>query len=158
MPLQFIQQNRGWNAEPNAPYPTIQGVGNDILLRFFLNYMKFKNFKEDEQGILRFRACRRYRLGRTNDTGWYLGQCRYSKQAPEWGKFYELIGDDLDLDSPSDWIPLLRGDLTGRHFLFYFRDETFECLADDWSFEAGQENALLRLTLPKDTEKQLGID
>jgi hypothetical protein len=158
MPLQFIQQNRGWNAEPNVPEPTIQRVGNDISLRFFLNFMKFKNFKEDEQGILRFKACSRYRLGPTNDEGWFHGQCRYSKKAPEWGEFYELIGDDADQDLPADWKPISLGDTTGRHFLFYFRDETFECFADDWSFEAGQENALLRLTLPKGTEKQSGVD
>ena len=158
MDLQFIPQNRGWNAEPNAPHPHIHRVGNDILLHFFLNFMMFRTFQEAERGILRFKACRRYRLGSTNDEGWYLGQCRYSKQAPKWGEFYELIGRDLDRDSPSDWIPLRLGDLTGRHFLFYFRDKTFECFADDWSLEGAQENALLRLTLPKDTEKQLGID
>jgi hypothetical protein len=89
----------------------------------------------DQRLRLRFKNARKYRHGSTNDEGWYLGQCRFSKEAPVWGQFYEVIGD-LKLDRcPRDW------HLTGvvrtpaRHFLFYLRDGTFECEADNWALE-----------------------
>jgi hypothetical protein len=45
---------------------------------------------------------------------------------------------------PSDWKVLRNGPPASRHFLFYFRDETFECMAADWVFEPTAENALFR--------------
>jgi len=83
-----------------------------------------------------------YRLGPTNDEGWYLGQCRYSGSAPSWGEFYELNGDDPLLDRPSDWIKTNSSPSSNRHFLFYFRDGTFECIAADWSYDSATQNAL----------------
>ncbi len=91
-------------------------------------------------GRLRFGGCARWRLGPTNDHGWYAGQCRYSCLAPAWGEFYEIKGaDDLRLH-PSDWhIPPM---------LFYLRDHTFECLAEDWQPERlhGREPASAGVT------------
>jgi hypothetical protein len=48
----------------------------------------------------------RYRLGNTNDEGWYRGQCRFSKLAPAWGEFYEVEGDPLMDKAPDDWVQL----------------------------------------------------
>lgn len=73
-------------------------------------------------------------MGDTNDEGWYRGQCRYSRIAPAWGEFYEIEGPDPLRDVPSDWHMLSPIVERTRHFLFYFRDETFECLAADWRF------------------------
>jgi hypothetical protein len=130
----FRLLNIGWNAEPNAPEPSAEVSGRDALLRFWLNSFRYPRFKADDTGAIRFTRCSRYRLGSTNDEGWYLGQCRYSKIAPAWGKFYELIGPDDVADLPQDWVTL-RGDHAPRHFLFYFRNETFECFAADWVIE-----------------------
>jgi len=33
---QFSQLNLGWNAEPNAPQPHVDIMGNDILLSFYI--------------------------------------------------------------------------------------------------------------------------
>jgi hypothetical protein len=101
--LSFIKLNEGWNAEPNAPHPKITVLGTDILLEFFLNSFRFPQFGPDDRGIIRFSACSRYRLGATNDEGWYLGQCRYSSIAPAWGEFYEISGTDIRSDEPVDW-------------------------------------------------------
>jgi hypothetical protein len=139
--MSFIQLNRGWNAEPNAPEPRTERHGRDMLLFFLLNAFAFKQFSEDDRGIVRFVRCARYRLGGTNDEGWYRGQCRYSDLAPRWGEFYEIVGIDPLRDQPNDWVAI--GDSgRARHFLFYFRDTTFECIADDWRFEAAPANAL----------------
>ena len=132
--LTFKQLNNGWNAEPNAPSPQVEVDGALVRLKFRLNPWAYEA-EEGETGSLAFRHCSMWRLGATNDEGWYRGQCRYSKAAPAWGEFYELSGeDDLRL-KPTDWHEL--GPLTPEqlHFLFYLRDETFECFAREWVFE-----------------------
>jgi hypothetical protein len=83
----FIKLNYGWNAEPNAPHPTIMLSGADVLLSFFVNAFQFPQFDLEDWGILRFSSCSRYRLGATDDEGWYRGQCRYRSIAPAWGEF-----------------------------------------------------------------------
>ena len=37
--------------------------------------------------------------------------------------------------SPNDWHIVGDARPLARHFLFYLRDETFECEADDWVLE-----------------------
>jgi hypothetical protein len=139
----FYQLNDSWNAEPNAPSPAIEIQGKDLLLQFLVNSFQFPDFEEDEIGVLRFVQCERYRLGSTNDEGWYLGQCRFSKLAPKWSEFYMVQGDPALLEAPTDWHSVRpRGD--GRHFLFYFRDNTFECVAERCVIEPTAGNSLQR--------------
>jgi hypothetical protein len=129
----FVKLNDDWNAEPNAPAPVVARSGNDVVLEFRLNPFQFKKFSEGDRGRLVFRNCWRYRLGATNDEGWYLGQCRFSKDAPSWGEFYEVQGDLKLESSPNDWVSFAPEPQAARHFLFYLRDETFEC--DAQTFE-----------------------
>ena len=131
MSTRFTKLNDDWNAEPNAPAPVAARSGNDVVLEFLLNPSQFKQFSYGDRGRLVFRNCWRYRLGGTNDEGWYLGQCRFSKIAPAWGEFYEVHGDLKLESSPDDWVvlgPELHA--SAKHFLFYLRDETFECDAE----------------------------
>jgi hypothetical protein len=136
-PIQFKKLNQGWNAEPNAPDPKVTAGGGQVQVRFYLNHQRFDTFAEDQIGVLTFENCTRWRLGSTNDEGWYMGQCRYSKVAPGWGEFYEVSGQDDLLDLPQDWhfLDTPHNQSAPRHFLFYFRDNTFECLADSSSFK-----------------------
>jgi hypothetical protein len=126
----FVQLNAGWNADPNVPEPEVEVAGANIVLCFFLNAFQFSEFREGQKGVLRFLNVERYRLGATNDEGWYRGHCRFSKSAPAWGEFYEVSGSPALLDAPADWNVLGAGRSSGRHFLFYFRDSTFECVAE----------------------------
>jgi hypothetical protein len=145
MKPEFLHLNVGWNAEPNAPEPSVLVQGLDIILGFYVNPFLFKEFKEDELGFLRFVNCARYRLGPTNDEGWYRGHCRFSQIAPEWGEFYEVSGDSEALNGPTDW-QVLNTERSGEahHFLFYFRDNTFECVAERCVIEPRADNALQR--------------
>jgi hypothetical protein len=118
-------------------------VGYGHSSAFDLNAFQYPTFSEDDIGVIRFRDCSRYRLGNTNDEGWYRGQCRYSKAAPAWGAFYELSGPDEAANLPDDWVNV-GSEQTARHFLFYFRDDTFECFATDWLLEPIGSNALFR--------------
>jgi hypothetical protein len=140
--LTFTQLNKGWNADPNAPYPKVTVSGTDVLLEFLLNPLQFPQFARDDRGIILFSRCARYLLGGTNDEGWYRGQCRYSKIAPAWGEFYEISGPDPRLDGTDEWQVVDAASNASRHFLFYLRDETFECIAERW--EANSTNARFR--------------
>jgi hypothetical protein len=64
--------------------------------------------------------------------------------APEWGEFYEIAGPDRHLMDPIDWKIASGAANPARHFLFYFRDNTFECIAADWVFERVTDNALVQ--------------
>src|SRR5579859_5767384 len=131
----FRQLNAGWNAEPNAPDPRVEVDGRDVVVSFLMNPFRFPEFTIEDIGRLRFHSCTRYRLGSTNDEGWYRGQCRFSKIAPSWGEFYEISGDLRLSECPQDWVEVGPASASLLHFLFYFRDETFECNASDWSLE-----------------------
>jgi hypothetical protein len=138
--LLFKRLNDGWNAEPNVPAPKVEVSGSQVQLKFLLNSFVY-HAEAEEVGCLTFCECSMWRLGSTNDEGWYAGQCRYSKIAPAWGEFYELLGHDSQRTSPTDWhVPTPSGS-GNRHFLFYLRDETFECISGEWSFERGSAGA-----------------
>ena len=132
----FVLLNDGWNAEPNAPEPEVQVTDSEVTLQFLLNDGPPYGFepRPDGRGSLTFSGCSEWRLGSTNDEGWYRGQCRYSGIAPAWGEFYEIVGPDPLAHLPTDWKTTNRANAGARHFLFYLRDETFECFADEWSF------------------------
>lgn len=136
----FRQLNAGWNAEPNAPDPRAKVDGQDVVVSFLMNPFQFPEFTVEDIGRLRFYSCSRYRLGRTNDEGWYRGQCRFSKLAPRWGEFYEVGGDLRLSECPSEWVEVVPSSGNLRHFLFYFRDETFECDASGWGLEVWRPN------------------
>jgi hypothetical protein len=131
----FQKLNDGWNAEPNAPDPRVTVEGRDVVVSFLMNPFRFGQFSPANVGKLRFLCCQRYRLGATNDEGWYRGQCRFSQTAPHWGEFYEVEGDLRLEECPNDWLQIDSVQQGSRHFLFYFRDATFECDASDWTFE-----------------------
>lgn len=134
MATTFTKLNAGWNAEPNGSEPHAFVEGTNLVLEFLLNDMQFPDYKNAEKEIIRFSDCWRYRIGRTNDEGWYRGQCRFSRLAPTWGEFYEVQGDLLLDKLPLKWVTIGEPPPTSRHFLFYLRDQTFECDASTWEF------------------------
>ena len=134
MPLIFRKLNLGWNAEPNAPSPLVRVSGRQVCLRFYLNCFIFECTKPEEQGEIAFDGCSRWRLGAPDDEQWFAGKCRYSSLAPDWGEFYEIEGDDPERDTPADWCAVGPPSAGERHFLFYLRDNTFECIAKSWDF------------------------
>lgn len=145
MKTTFLKLNAGWNAEPNAPEPKVRVMGTDVLLSFYVNAFRYPEFTEEELGLLRFVDCDCYRLGPTNDEGWYRDQCRFSKLAPEWGEFYLVSGASNLLNAPQDWIILQSSKNVTKHFLFYFRDSTFECVARKCALDITHDNSLRRI-------------
>lgn len=151
----FVQLNHGWNADPNSPEPQVTVVDGDVVVTFFVNAFQFPEFTEGTKATIRFKSCQRYRIGSTNDEGWYMGKCRFSKLAPKWGEFYQLTGDPdlLLLLAPNDWsvVQPKTGGESMEHYLFYFRDETFECVARSWEVELPVINLLVSDMQHQDT-------
>lgn len=150
MTTTFVQLNEGWNADPNAPEPSVIVAGPHASLTFYLNAFQFSDFSEGARATLRFKNVQRYRIGPTNDEGWYMGKCRFSRLAPAWGKFYAVSGASELPTAPSDWIANTDAPdaWPAKHYLFYFKDETFECMADDWKVELPANRLLQRTASP----------
>jgi len=103
MKTECIHLNPNWNAEPNAPSEKIEIKGEYLSLSFLLNPWAFDGFEEGQKGELRFYGCSKWRLGPTNDEGWYSGQCRFSNLAPHWGEFYEVRGNIPQENNSLEW-------------------------------------------------------
>ncbi len=134
MSIEFVKLNKDWNAEPNAPGEKVIVEGSDIILEFTVNPWAYEGFEEEERARLIFNSCSKYRLGPTNDEGWYRGQCRFGKLAHKWGEFYLVTGSSSAVSEANDWVTVT-AEKKRNHYLFYLRDCTFECEADDYEFQ-----------------------
>ncbi|MEH0293423.1 hypothetical protein V6R98_14565 [Agrobacterium sp. CCNWLW71] len=154
--LKFVklQLGQGWVADSNSPEPQVSVEASSVNVRFrsyrvvddkkptgILRalglFSKSSSKFEETWSTLRFAGCSRWRWDSTNDHEWYKvdGHGRHSGAAPRWGEFYELIGPDPDPDHDAlSWEKIGADTTTSRHFLYYFRDETLEFMAEDWSF------------------------
>jgi hypothetical protein len=133
MSIEFIKLNNDWNAEPNAPEANVSVLGSDLILEFTVNPWIYAGFEEDERAQLIFKSFSKYRRGSTNDEGWYFGHCRFGKLAPAWGEFYQIEGNSPQVKEATDWVVRAIA-VSKNHYLFYLRDNTFECLADSFEF------------------------
>jgi len=136
--MKCVKLNQNWNADPNSPEPKIKVLTNKVCLDFFLNYFIYDHINEGQMGQLVFNNCYCYRLGSPNDHGFYLNQFRYGPNDIKWGEFYELFDSNWQKDFPADKIILdkdfkLNSNL--KHYLFFFRDNTFECIATGYEFK-----------------------
>lgn len=133
MNIEFEQLNIDWNAEPNAPEVTVSVLGNNVEVRFFLNNLQYGNFDEQNIARLVFHDCLQYRYGSPNDEGFFIfNQSRFKKLGVKWGEFYLVHNSDWEKVFP-DRVHVSDQPLDGlKHFLFYFKDGTFECIAKDY--------------------------
>lgn len=133
--IRFEQLNSGWNADPNAPELQVTVCGTDVRISFYLNAFQFEQFTEGEKARITFYRCRQYRNGPPNEEGFYVhGQSRFQKYGVKWGEFYLVHNSDWEHDFP-DPVPV--GETSGpmKHYLFYLKDETFECIAEGYRIE-----------------------
>ncbi len=135
--MEFIKLNENWNADPNAPIPTIEVNGANLKLTFYLNVFIFHEFNENDLGVLEFYNCRQYRMGSPNDEGFYVhNQSRYKKHGVEWGEFYLVQDSDWEFNFPQPiYVDTTLNMDKLKHYLFYFRDDTFECVSESYSFK-----------------------
>jgi hypothetical protein len=134
--MKFTQLNKDWNAGPNAPEPSLMVNERSIILEFYLNHFIFEQFKEDDKGRLTFNNCHKYSFNTMNDEGYYKGQYRYKYTELPWGEFYQLE-TNWQNDFPQDSIMLIShiDKQNLKHFIFFMRDNTLECIAENYEFQ-----------------------
>jgi hypothetical protein len=136
--IDFTKITNYWNADPVSPEIELEVVGNDLTMEIFVNYLVFDNFNEGDKAKITFKNCSKYSLNICNDEGYYYGQYRTNPNKLPWGEFYEII-KGLDRNFPDPIVNLQDDNTNKRHFIFFFKDETFECLASDFSTEFNTE-------------------
>jgi hypothetical protein len=134
--MKYIKLNKNWNAQPNVPQPYVTNTDEGIDLSFFLNPLLFQHIDEDDKGTLKFLDVYAYRLGATGEEGYNRGEFRYKNAQLPWGEFYELLGSNWKNDFPDDKqiINEKANKSKLRHFIFFLKEETFECLAIDYQY------------------------
>jgi len=132
--IDFVKISDKWNADPVSPEIDLKINGQDIVMEFFLNYFAFDNYSEGDKAKITFKNCSKYSLNTCNDEGYYYGQYRINYNELPWGEFYEIKGG-LNRNFPKPVVEVSNDLKNKRHFLFFFKDETFECLADDYKIE-----------------------
>jgi hypothetical protein len=134
--MKYIKLNKNWSAQPNVPQPHVTKTGEGIDLTFFLNPLLFQHIDEDDKGTLKFLDVYAYRLGATGEEGYNRGEFRYKNAQLPWGEFYELLGSNWKNDFPDDKqiINEKANKSKLRHFIFFLKEETFECLAIDYQY------------------------
>lgn len=132
--IDFVKISDNWNADPVSPEIDLKIVRQDLVMDIFLNYFAYDNYSEGDNAIITFKNCSKYSLNTCNDEGYYYGQYRIKPNELPWGEFYE-IKSGLGKDIPKPVVELSNDHNEKRHFLFFFKDETFECLADDYKIE-----------------------
>jgi hypothetical protein len=132
--MKYKKLNIGWNAQPNAPEVELDIEGDKLRVEFYLNPFIF-DVGEQDKGELTFTECFKYSFNTCNDEGYYHGQYRYNNETLPWGEFYELQ-HDWETDFPNDFETLnsQTDKQQLRHFIFFFRDNTLECIAKDFEF------------------------
>lgn len=132
--IDYFKITSDWNADPVSPGMDLEIIGNDLVMEIFVNYLVYDNYKEGDKAKITFENCSEYSLNTCNDEGYYYGQYRTNPNELPWGEFYE-ISNGLNRDFPEPVVRLQGGNENKKHFMFFFKDETFECLASDFSIE-----------------------
>ena len=132
--IDFVKITKDWNADPVSPEIELSINGLDLIMDIYLNHLVFDNHKEGDKAKIQFKNCSEYSLNTCNDEGYYYGQYRtYPSELP-WGEFYE-IKSGMDRNYPEPIIKIQDNNLEKRHYIFFFKDETFECLASGFDVE-----------------------
>ena len=132
--IDFVKISDNWNADPVSPEIELKVMGQNLEMVIFLNYFAFDNYSEGDKAIITFKKCSKYSLNTCNDEGYYYGQYRIKPNELPWGEFYEIKGG-INKDLPKPVYEISDDHKEKRHFMFFFKDETFECLADDYDIE-----------------------
>jgi len=127
---------KDWNADPNAPEVNLLVEGNSVILNFFVNYFMYKKFKEGDKAKVTFINCLKYSFNSMNGEGYYMGQYRYKNTDLPWGVFYKLDSKWATV-FPTQCIILSqkRDNAALNHYIFFFKDNTFECVAENYHLE-----------------------
>jgi hypothetical protein len=132
----YIKLNLDFDVEPNAPSPKISTNGSSLNLSFLLNPFLWDNVEDDEQADLLFHDIQKYRLGRPGSDN--FRDYRYYDAGIDNYGFYQINNSNWKKDFPIDEKIISEESIDTKgefkHYVFFFRDNTFECIAKDFKF------------------------
>jgi len=71
-----------------------------------------------------------------NDEGYYREQYRYKYSELPWGEYYELKTNwETDFPEKAEVLNSNTSRINLKHYIFFFKDNIFECVAENYSFE-----------------------
>ena len=127
---------KDWNAEPNAPEVELSVDNTTVTLDFYLNAFLYDTFQEEDKAKVTFYNCHKYSFNTMNDEGYFMGQYRYNNFRLPWGEFY-MLDTDWQTDFPAN--PIILNNAVNKekmnHYIFFFKSNTFECVAEDYKVE-----------------------
>lgn len=135
--MQYTKINEGWNADPNSPDVELRVDNEGLMLEFYLNAFQFNEFKEGDKALVTFKGCHKFSFNAKNDESYHKGQYRYKHSELPWGEFY-ILDTDWETDFPQDHEVLYTLNGTEKdlkHYIFFFKDNTFECVAQSFTLE-----------------------
>ncbi|PHR46508.1 MAG: hypothetical protein COA32_10210 [Fluviicola sp.] len=139
--IDYIKITTDWNADPVSPEIQLKVVVDDLVVEMLVNHFQFDEFIEGDKVKITFKNCSIYSLNTCNDKGYFFGQYRINPNELPWGEFYE-IRSGLDKSLPDPVVQLNNKQNVNRHYIFFFKDETFECLATNYKLEFFDKNGL----------------
>lgn len=133
----YIKLNLDFDAEPNAPSPEVSITGSNLNLKFLLNPFLWENVKDDEQAELHFNGVLKYRLGGPGSDN-FKDFRYYDEEIDNYG-FYQIKNSNWMRNFPLDEKTVSKDEPNSlknnsKHYVFFFRDNTFECIADGFKF------------------------
>lgn len=150
--MKIQKLNKNWSAEPSVPLETIKRTDDGIEVNFLLNSLPYEYIEEGEKGKLEFYDVYAYRKTASNLEEISKRKIPLKVDQIPLGDFYELLDSKWKTDFPTDKIVVDESKKTSklRHFLFFLKDSTFECLASDYSYRYNIEiDDLLETKYPK---------
>ena len=132
----YIKLNLDFDAEPNAPSPEISINDSTLILKFLLNPFLWDDVEDDEQAELRFNDVLKYRFGGPGSDN--FSDFRYYDKGIDNYGFYQLKNSNWTKDFPLDEKVISKEPNSSndnfKHYVFFFRDNTFECIAEGFKF------------------------
>jgi len=134
--MKIQKLNKNWSAEPSVLLETIKLTDDGIEVNFLLNSLPYEYIEEGEKGKLEFYDVYAYRKAASNSEEITKRQIPFKADLIPLGDFYELLDSKWKTDFSEDKIIVDESKKTSklRHFLFFLKDSTFECLASDYSY------------------------
>ncbi len=143
------QLNTSYQSDPNTANPNIELHKNQLTLKFQLN-TEMHEFKQTDIGKITFVKCLMVRVGSPNDEGYTSAQEEGVRYSPwnkidfpqiEWGSFYEVESSDwssiTDYEGYTDnkLMETVKDKSKFKHFVFFMKEATFECVAESYTEE-----------------------
>ena len=135
--MKYIKGNKNWSAAESEIEPIVSVEENRVDLKFNLSHLQFSHIDEGDKGILKFQEVYAYNLEPISQEEYAQGKFRFKNEELPWGKFYELPNSNWRNDFPASKV-IVNESLKAtklKHFIFFFPNHIFECLAAEYHFQ-----------------------